>query len=330
MSNHGYFKAAGQAFGPCTPTQLQRLAAEGTIKPSTLVRRGEDGEWVEAGKVKGLFPTETAETPKPPSPVAVETEIPKVELQPPTVHQAAVNATPSLFRLIKAALLLPFIPIGFWGQTKRWKLYWAEVPISTSGHTKTIYVAKRTDTAKHALEPSLIEYYQSPRRRNKKILHVTAVFQTPGGEARKTVEMSNSMIPGPASVEYACFYPGLYTHHMAEQGYVNLGSREKEDVLEKLCSMTFQEISKALPMIDRMAKHQADMDIAHYNRLTDFGDDFSGLTDVFGNTKTDVCFVGADFIDYERELNAPGYDHRSERKRANDKIRDEKANRKTG
>ena len=55
MSNHGYFKAAGQAFGPCTPTQLQRLAAEGTIKPTTLVRRGEDGKWVEAGKVKGLF-----------------------------------------------------------------------------------------------------------------------------------------------------------------------------------------------------------------------------------------------------------------------------------
>ena len=64
MSNHGYFQAAGKVFGPCTPKELQQLAAEGTIKPSTLVRRGEDGDWFAAGKVKGLFASETADTAK--------------------------------------------------------------------------------------------------------------------------------------------------------------------------------------------------------------------------------------------------------------------------
>ena len=337
MLNHGYFQAAGQAFGPCTPTQLQRLAAEGTIKPSTLVRRGEDGEWVEAGKVKGLFPTETAETPKPQSPVAAETEIPKVELQPPTVHQAAVNATPSLFRLIKAALLLPFIPIGFWGQTKRWKLFWAEDPKTISGHiSKSIYVAERIAPALHALEPSRIEYCQLPRKRHAKIYHVIVTIQTANGASSRIIEMPNRWTPGPSSVVHACFYPGLHNHHMAEAGYVNNGSREKECVLEKFCCMTFPEISKILPLIDRMAKAQADRDIAHYNHITDFRDDLSGLRDIFGNPKTNVCFVGSDFIDYERELDAcpPGTplpsSPRSRRKRDADKKRAEEANRKTG
>ncbi len=60
MSNHVYFQAAGLAFGPFTPEQIRLLTAEGTIKSSTLLRRGEAGDWVAAGTVRGLFPAELA------------------------------------------------------------------------------------------------------------------------------------------------------------------------------------------------------------------------------------------------------------------------------
>lgn len=306
MSNHGYFKAAGQAFGPCTPMQLQRLAAEGTIKPTTLVRRGEDGEWVEAGKVKGMFPTETAETPKPQSPVAAETDIPKVEPQPLTVHQAAVNATPSPqspFRLIKAALLLPFIPIGFWGQTKRWKLYWAGESKKIEGFvTQSIYVAERIGPARHALEPIKIEYCQLPRKRHSKIYHVVATIQSVKGDSSRTIEMPNGRIPGPDAVVYAFFYPGLYTYHMANAGYANLEETTKERDIEQHAGLPVPEISSILQMISRMAKSRAERDIAQYNYITDFGDDFSKLNDIFGNRRTNVCHVGSEFIKYSREL----------------------------
>ena len=219
---------------------------------------------------------------------------------------------------------------GFWGQTKRWKRYWAEDPKGP------IFVAKRTDTAKHQLEPSQIEYFQSPRRRHSKILFVTATIQTPSGDKSKTIEMSNRMIPGPSSVLHACFYPGLYHHHLAVDGFVSLGGREKDYVMEELYGMTMDEISKIIPDIDRMAKSQAASDLAHYNRLTDFGDDFSGLRDVFGNLRTQICHVGHDHLDYERELhecppNTPLPScSRNQRKRDADKKRAAEANRKTG
>ncbi|MBC7817982.1 MAG: DUF4339 domain-containing protein [Planctomycetaceae bacterium] len=52
MSDFGYYMDGEKAKGPFSPLELRRLAAEGTITSSTLVRRGSDGTWFEAGRFK--------------------------------------------------------------------------------------------------------------------------------------------------------------------------------------------------------------------------------------------------------------------------------------
>ena len=75
-----YKTEANEELGPFTPAELKRLASHGRINHSTMVRKGIDGRWVAASKVKGLVdseavrPTTTAQAqvvrtppPKPPS-----------------------------------------------------------------------------------------------------------------------------------------------------------------------------------------------------------------------------------------------------------------------
>ncbi len=52
MSDFGYYMDGEKARGPFLQLEMRRLAAEGTIKSSTLVRRGVDGAWFEAGQFK--------------------------------------------------------------------------------------------------------------------------------------------------------------------------------------------------------------------------------------------------------------------------------------
>ena len=47
----------GQLLGPLDSADLRRMAKSGEITPGDKIRDGEDGKWVEAGKVKGLFDT---------------------------------------------------------------------------------------------------------------------------------------------------------------------------------------------------------------------------------------------------------------------------------
>lgn len=61
MSDHGYYQKAGKACGPWSPDQLKSLVTDGTITASTLIRRGKDGDWIEAGGLKGLFPKSTVD-----------------------------------------------------------------------------------------------------------------------------------------------------------------------------------------------------------------------------------------------------------------------------
>ncbi|MGO9111400.1 MAG: DUF4339 domain-containing protein, partial [Thermoguttaceae bacterium] len=42
--------------GPLSGQQLKTIVAKGQLKPEHLVRRGSEGPWVPAGRVKGLFP----------------------------------------------------------------------------------------------------------------------------------------------------------------------------------------------------------------------------------------------------------------------------------
>jgi hypothetical protein len=50
-----YCAVRGQLLGPLEPADLRRMAKSSEIAPTDKVRQGENGKWVEAGKVKGLF-----------------------------------------------------------------------------------------------------------------------------------------------------------------------------------------------------------------------------------------------------------------------------------
>lgn len=55
MSQVWYIRHNNKTFGPYTPAKLKQLAGTAKIATATEVRLGDDGKWVPAGKVKGLF-----------------------------------------------------------------------------------------------------------------------------------------------------------------------------------------------------------------------------------------------------------------------------------
>ncbi len=63
ISDLGYYRDDEKVRGPFSPSDLKRLVSEGKITASTLIRRGKDGQWIEAKRVGGLSPklSETAE-----------------------------------------------------------------------------------------------------------------------------------------------------------------------------------------------------------------------------------------------------------------------------
>ncbi|QDU39199.1 hypothetical protein Mal4_35360 [Maioricimonas rarisocia] len=68
MARHYFYQIMGEVIGPISATELRHAAQEGKLDKDTLVRAGNDGRWVTADKVKGLFgasltPTEPQEAP---------------------------------------------------------------------------------------------------------------------------------------------------------------------------------------------------------------------------------------------------------------------------
>lgn len=57
MSRNWYVEHNGRTVGPMNSDQLKKLVASGKIVPDTRLRLGGDGEWMNASKVKGLFPS---------------------------------------------------------------------------------------------------------------------------------------------------------------------------------------------------------------------------------------------------------------------------------
>ena len=55
MAPRWFCNLAGSELGPLSPSQLKKLAATGRLRKDDFVRKGTDGEWVRAGRVKGLF-----------------------------------------------------------------------------------------------------------------------------------------------------------------------------------------------------------------------------------------------------------------------------------
>ena len=56
MATEWFYKIVDDEFGPCTGAALKSQAATGNIQHDSLIRKGRDGQWVAAWRVKGLFP----------------------------------------------------------------------------------------------------------------------------------------------------------------------------------------------------------------------------------------------------------------------------------
>jgi len=56
MQDQWYILHKGRALGPHSIDSLRSAAASGTLSDSAQVRCGEDGEWIYAAEVDGLFP----------------------------------------------------------------------------------------------------------------------------------------------------------------------------------------------------------------------------------------------------------------------------------
>ncbi len=63
MSDDWFCKIEGKKVGPLTGQQLRTIVAKGKLRPEHLVRRGGEGPWVPAGRVKGLFPEKRPASP---------------------------------------------------------------------------------------------------------------------------------------------------------------------------------------------------------------------------------------------------------------------------
>lgn len=64
MSLSWYVQHNGKTVGPVSAAKLRQLAEAAKISPKTRIRPGEDGDWVNASRVKGLFPSDAATKPR--------------------------------------------------------------------------------------------------------------------------------------------------------------------------------------------------------------------------------------------------------------------------
>lgn len=63
-----YIQIMGETLGPLSAAELQAKATEHQIESDTLVRKGPEGEWLLASKVKGLLPETGPLPPQPENP----------------------------------------------------------------------------------------------------------------------------------------------------------------------------------------------------------------------------------------------------------------------
>ena len=61
MANEWYFQAKGRRFGPISAGLMRQQVEAGRIVPETLVRKGDEGKWIAATKVRGLFDSDESD-----------------------------------------------------------------------------------------------------------------------------------------------------------------------------------------------------------------------------------------------------------------------------
>ena len=83
-----YKSESDGAFGPVSASELKKLALGGHVVPSTMVLKGDDGLWVLASKVKGLFDQDPKDLPPFPS-AAVATIVTSQSTHPSSPNVSA-------------------------------------------------------------------------------------------------------------------------------------------------------------------------------------------------------------------------------------------------
>lgn len=58
MQDHWYVQFSGREIGPVSSAKLRELALRSKITSDSLIRKGAQGNWVSASRVRGLFPPE--------------------------------------------------------------------------------------------------------------------------------------------------------------------------------------------------------------------------------------------------------------------------------
>ena len=58
MSQQWFVQHGGKVVGPLSVAAIKKNVADGRIKPTTRLRLGDNGKWVHAESVNGLFPKE--------------------------------------------------------------------------------------------------------------------------------------------------------------------------------------------------------------------------------------------------------------------------------
>ena len=66
MASQWFYEVMGKQVGPVSSAELRSLAERGAVAHNTPVRKGSDGNWVLAERVKGLFAVPNAMSPPPP------------------------------------------------------------------------------------------------------------------------------------------------------------------------------------------------------------------------------------------------------------------------
>jgi len=98
MSADWFCKIGEKKVGPLNGQQLKTIVAKGQLKPEHLVRRGSEGPWVPAGRIKGLFvegPTGTAQPQGKTRPPATAKPLPKAARKPGVPPAAKAASLPT-------------------------------------------------------------------------------------------------------------------------------------------------------------------------------------------------------------------------------------------
>ena len=89
MASEWFCQIAGTELGPLSAQQVKAMVVEGRLHPDDVIRRGADGAWLPASRVKGLFPADEPATEASATPAAK-----KIAKSLPVAKQSAAAEPP--------------------------------------------------------------------------------------------------------------------------------------------------------------------------------------------------------------------------------------------